>query len=128
METLKEGSRGSNVRLLQKKLIEKAFQLGVDGIFGPGTTDAVIAFRRNQPDLEPDRVAGRLTWAALEGTPTITPEISDTISASETAPRSLSEDDANRAAQLCSFYFWPARSSFTEGSIAIYQLAVYAYP
>lgn len=66
MDTLKEGSRGGDVVLLQRRLTEKGFSPGnIDGMFGPGTEAAVLSFQKSQGILA-DGVVGRETAAALE--------------------------------------------------------------
>jgi uncharacterized protein (TIGR02594 family) len=63
--TLVRSYRGEDVRELQKRLAELRFFPGrADGIFGPRTHVAVVAFQ-TAAGLEPDGVVGRLTWAAL---------------------------------------------------------------
>jgi len=65
METLKEGSTGSNVVKLQARLQELGFNPGpADGEFGPGTEAAVMAFQRSE-GLLADGVAGPRTLGAL---------------------------------------------------------------
>src|SRR5438105_10201609 len=65
METLKEGAKGEDVLLLQRKLVEKGFSPGViDGDFGPGTEAAVLAFQQSE-GLLADGVVGPRTAAAL---------------------------------------------------------------
>lgn len=59
METLKKGSRGENVKTLQKKL-----NLIADGAFGAITEEAVKAFQKAH-GLTPDGIVGAKTWAAL---------------------------------------------------------------
>lgn len=63
METIRKGSRGSDVKYLQSLL-----HLAEDGIFGPMTQEAVIEFQR-QHGLTPDGIVGPKTWFAL-GIPT----------------------------------------------------------
>ena len=64
---LREGSRGDDVRLMQNYLnaIRTVYpsipKLDVDGIFGPLTRQAVVAFQ-NQFLLNPDGVIGPITW------------------------------------------------------------------
>jgi peptidoglycan hydrolase-like protein with peptidoglycan-binding domain len=53
------GSRGSAVRLLQRRL-----GIAADGVFGPGTKRAVKRFQRAH-GLTADGVAGPATWSAL---------------------------------------------------------------
>ena len=46
METMKRGSRGDDVRELQEKLISLGYLDGnADGIYGPKTESAVLAFQ-----------------------------------------------------------------------------------
>jgi len=67
---LQLGSRGTNVRLMQGFLLElhAAYPgipaIAVDGIFGPATQSAVIAFQ-NIFGLTPDGIIGPLTWNAI---------------------------------------------------------------
>ncbi len=58
---LKEGSKGEDVRYLQRKL-----NLRVDGIFGSRTKAAVISFQRSQR-LKADGIVDPKTWNALRG-------------------------------------------------------------
>jgi hypothetical protein len=53
------GSRGSAVRLLQRRL-----GIAADGVFGPGTKRALKRFQRAH-GLSADGVAGPATWSAL---------------------------------------------------------------
>ena len=59
MTTLKLGSRGEDVKTLQKKL-----NVTADGIFGPNTEAAVKAFQKSK-GLTVDGIVGTNTWAAL---------------------------------------------------------------
>ncbi len=59
MTTIKIGSKGPDVKILQQKL-----NLAVDGIFGPITDEAVKAFQKSK-GLSVDGVVGNKTWAAL---------------------------------------------------------------
>jgi N-acetyl-anhydromuramyl-L-alanine amidase AmpD len=58
--TLRRGSRGDPVELLQAKLGVEA-----DGIFGPNTEAVLRQFQRDH-GLVPDGIAGPKTWAALQ--------------------------------------------------------------
>ena len=65
MRTLREGSRGPAVQLLQLALNRAGFgPLALDGQFGPATGTAVTALQRRM-GLRPDGVAGALTHRAL---------------------------------------------------------------
>lgn len=57
--TLRKGSRGNDVILLQRKL-----NLIADGIFGPITDEAVRDFQRSH-NLSVDGIVGPKTWDAL---------------------------------------------------------------
>jgi peptidoglycan DL-endopeptidase CwlO len=61
--TLRQGSRGAPVADLQRRL----GGLGADGVFGPRTRGAVVAFQSSR-GLAADGVVGARTWAALNGT------------------------------------------------------------
>jgi putative chitinase len=66
MQTLREGSSGSEVTKLQTKLKELGFDPGdVDGNFGPGTKKALIAFQQSK-GLQADGIAGSQTIGALQ--------------------------------------------------------------
>ena len=59
MITLKQGSKGEEVKNLQR-----ALNLYVDGKFGPLTDEAVRAFQRKH-NLDVDGIVGSKTWAAI---------------------------------------------------------------
>jgi peptidoglycan hydrolase-like protein with peptidoglycan-binding domain len=60
----RQGDQGPEVRAIQHLLRFKGQNLDVDGIFGPQTRAAVVAFQ-NQSGLNPDGIVGPLTWSAL---------------------------------------------------------------
>jgi len=65
MTVLRQGSSGPDVTNLQQKLKDLGFDPNaVDGDFGPGTRDAVIAFQQSN-GLQADGIAGPATLAAL---------------------------------------------------------------
>lgn len=67
---LKEGSTGSKVKELQQLLKARGFNPGpIDGIFGSGTTQAVVSFQKFN-GLKPDGIVGPTTWKALATTST----------------------------------------------------------
>lgn len=62
--------RGDDVREVQRALIRDGSLTGsADGIFGPATHDAVVAFQRKlrarNPLIDVDGIVGRDTWSAL---------------------------------------------------------------
>lgn len=66
--TLRQGSTGQHVRTLQERLnarVHPSPGLTVDGIFGPKTRAAVVAFQ-GQNWLDPDGIVGPITHAALD--------------------------------------------------------------
>ncbi|MCI0552045.1 MAG: peptidoglycan-binding protein [Anaerolineae bacterium] len=60
----RQGDQGPEVRALQHLLRFKGQNVDADGIFGPQTRTAVIAFQ-NQSGLAADGIVGPLTWSAL---------------------------------------------------------------
>lgn len=65
MNTLRSGSRGTQVKVLQWLLNDQGFDCGnADGIFGKRTLSAVKAFQQKH-GLSIDGVAGKNTWARL---------------------------------------------------------------
>jgi predicted secreted Zn-dependent protease len=62
---LRMGSRSPAVTTLQQQLVAAGGSLSVDGIFGPGTQKAVIAFQSGA-GLTPDGIVGPKTWQALK--------------------------------------------------------------
>lgn len=57
---------GTYVEELQRLLLVKGYAVGeIDGINGPNTTAAIVQFQKDH-GLEPDGIAGPLTWAALK--------------------------------------------------------------
>ena len=65
--TLKSGSKGTLVTLLQERLyyfFGLAISGGIDGDFGTGTKNAVISFQKNC-GLSADGIVGTNTWRKL---------------------------------------------------------------
>lgn len=66
METLRLGSFGSNVKLIQSLLSKIGYNPGpIDGVFGQQTRQAVMAFQRDN-GLTPDGIVGPATWDIFE--------------------------------------------------------------
>ena len=62
---LKQGSKGGEVKEVQRRLKEWGYYKGsVDGVFGAGTRSAVIAFQKKN-GLTADGVVGKSTYKAL---------------------------------------------------------------
>lgn len=65
--TLRQGNRGSYVKLLQGLLESNLAPVGtIDGIFGNKTASAVRSFQQNN-NLSVDGIVGPVTWNALTG-------------------------------------------------------------
>jgi peptidoglycan hydrolase-like protein with peptidoglycan-binding domain len=65
--SVKLGSRGDAVELLQEELNHQGYDAGkVDGIFGARTRNALIKFQRDNK-LSVDGIAGKNTWKKLLG-------------------------------------------------------------
>ena len=82
--TLQEGNTGQSVRQLQYMLrvvsdyISTVPAVAIDGIFGPATQAAVIAYQRHA-GLTPDGIVGTNTWHSLYN------QVSGILSSEETA-------------------------------------------
>ena len=64
---IQEGALGGDVRTLQQILVGQGYNTGgIDGIYGPMTTQAVKNFQ-SAKGLVADGIVGPLTWAALKG-------------------------------------------------------------
>lgn len=64
LPTLSQGSRGEDVKGLQRELNDEGYRLTVDGVFGTGTKNAVIAYQ-TRVGLAQDGVVGPMTWGSL---------------------------------------------------------------
>jgi peptidoglycan hydrolase-like protein with peptidoglycan-binding domain len=73
--TLQTGSKGADVRRLQRILVmmKQLDPIGIDGVFGEMTKLAVEAFQEGA-GLAVDGIVGPLTWAALPADPN-TPQV-----------------------------------------------------
>ena len=65
-KTIRYGSRGDDVKELQKLLNNKGHSLSVDGIYGEKTQSAVKQYQASQ-GLKVDGITGKNTWSALTG-------------------------------------------------------------
>lgn len=66
--TLRRGSKGEYVTLLQTKLVQLGYDIGsagVDGVYGRGTEAAVKAFQKDH-GLAQDGICGPKTWEAID--------------------------------------------------------------
>ena len=65
LQQLKNGSKGTQVKTLQRLLNSMFYDCGtVDGVWGTKTNKAVLAFQKER-GLEPDGIVGAKTWDAL---------------------------------------------------------------
>ena len=63
-KVLQRGDQGSDVRLMQQRLVQLGYLNMADGIYGPKTYSAVVEFQRRN-GLTADGVAGKLTLNRL---------------------------------------------------------------
>ena len=69
VNTIKRGSKGTDVKILQALLNASGENLTVDGDFGSGTDAAVKTFQRSK-NLTADGIVGAKTWEALSNVKT----------------------------------------------------------
>ena len=62
--TLKKGSKGSWVKIMQGRLVMAGYNIATDGDFGPATENALKAFQKER-GLTQDGICGPKTWKAL---------------------------------------------------------------
>ena len=87
-ETLKVGSKGSEVKALQKKLIELGYLSGkADGVYGTKTAEAVKAYQKDSK-LTADGVAGAKTLSSLSTAKATTKDGKTTTTANNTTANS----------------------------------------
>lgn len=88
---LRIGSTGNSVRIMQRQLnrIGKNYpnipQLALDGVYGPGTADAVKIFQR-QFNLTADGVVGKKTWYKISYIYVAVKKMAELVSESEPYP------------------------------------------
>lgn len=88
---LRLGDRGQDVAILQNRLNELKFNCGkADGIFGPATYAAVVAFQKKN-GLVPDGIVGPKTLAAL---------FDNGVSPGENPPSNLPDEQPSRGADI----------------------------
>lgn len=91
LPTLRKGSKGQYVILLQTKLLNKGYSLpryGADGDYGTETLNAVKAFQKAN-GLTADGVVGEKTWKALNDATVAIPYYTVTVS-------HLTEEEKNK--------------------------------
>lgn len=78
--TLRRGSLSNYVLIAQDDLNTLGYRTnGLDGIFGPATQEAVIAYQRSR-GLTADGIVGCNTWRSLQEAVIVTGPTSTTIS------------------------------------------------
>jgi len=63
--SLKRGSKGEFVQLMQEMLKKLGYEIVVDGNFGPGTEKAVFDFQQKN-NLKVDGIVGSKTWILMQ--------------------------------------------------------------
>ncbi|WP_026927665.1 NlpC/P60 family protein [Granulicoccus phenolivorans] len=118
---IKQGSRGDVVKSAQCLLNRHGANLAVDGVFGPRTEAAVIAFQQARPGLAVDGVVGQYTWAALKQSPS---------GSSTPAPKPPAGEQAKRdqilayaRSKIGSRYVWGASGPSTFDCSGLVQAA-----
>lgn len=101
METLKKGSKGTEVKKLQELLNKNGFNLVVDGDFGNKTKNAVIAFQSINLDkhgrpLVVDGKVGSLTWWSLNNKSEVV--VTPVLDFSKMPPKSMGGSKIGRKA------------------------------
>lgn len=71
----RKGDVGEYVRIIQHRLNELGYDLVEDGIFGPKTKNAVVAFQTSK-EIDIDGIVGPQTWKTLFGEGTVIEETS----------------------------------------------------
>lgn len=126
LQVLRQGSRGLDVQKLQRQLNWRSTpspKLGVDGIFGPLTNQAVLQYQRGVL-IATDGVVGKQTWYhLLKGDKAIVPQTSlpraqPYASGPSTGPKSATavspSNIAARSTQVLSIWEWPLEEKFAE--------------
>ncbi|WP_412543480.1 peptidoglycan-binding domain-containing protein [Longispora sp. K20-0274] len=101
---LEQGDTGPGVTLLQQRLVQHGYVVGVGATFGPATHRAVVRFQEDHPELHPATGGvGRGTWAALDGPVTRTPEgeVDDDLVKDIIRGALWATDDAKREVMRC---------------------------
>ncbi len=86
--TVRKGSKGTDVKHCQERLIANGYSVGrwgADGDFGGGTHDAVLQFQASR-NLTPDGIVGASTWKHLDG-------------ASSSRQEDIGDDEARKTAE-----------------------------
>lgn len=132
--TLRAGNRtpSSQVRLLQGMLADQGYFSGkADGLFGPMTKAAVMAFQ-DGAGLDPDGVVGPKTWEALYAAPPREARHVTLAELREDGSRTIAAADATQVgavatAGLGSILTVAEQLSGAEGTLASAQNVVLAY-
>ena len=114
-QNLKQGSRGTRVRTVQRALAAQGHRIAEDGIFGPKTAQAVRDFQR-QNNLKVDGIFGPQTLGAMQGT-LRQPNGGTRPDAVSTRPSGTAP--GNRTARFESTRFEGERRQMKTGSITI---------
>ena len=97
VEAMREGSRGTEVKNMQKRLKELGYLTGsADGVFGPKTTEAVKAFQKRN-GLTADGVVGEETLKKLNSSSAKAAESSSSNSSSSSGSSSSTTDTTLRS-------------------------------
>lgn len=118
MNTIKNGSRGEDVKTLQTALNKTGnYGLATDGIFGAKTESAVKDFQKSR-SLSVDGIVGAKTWAALGYTATNSKCIDPSVIYK---PLSIHITKASRTPQYLSIHYTAGSNSNPGRALAAYN-------
>ncbi|WP_416147725.1 peptidoglycan-binding protein [Salipaludibacillus sp. HK11] len=98
---LRSGSRGDQVRQLQRALSDRGYNSGsnVDGVFGPKTAQSVRDFQRSA-GISVDGIAGPQTYSAINGNSSSSGSSSNSGSTASSGSSSSSNSSSNTATHV----------------------------
>ena len=82
---LKSGDKGDAVKAMQQQLVKLGYLSSADGIYGPVTYNAVVAFQRRN-GLTADGIAGKLTLNKLNSSSAVAATAASTLPAASPSP------------------------------------------
>ena len=115
---LRQGSRGSGVRTVQRALQAQGHGIAIDGVFGPKTRNAVRSFQR-QHGLQVDGIVGPQTLGALNRVTTGRPGSSTAVGGTTGPQPTRPGAPGNRSAVIDRTRLQGQRNQMASGRISI---------